>query len=189
MSRLRTLLPFLLLIIAAAYIVMHSMRRDADLASNAPTASEREPLYVADQATWTHYGVDGTPKVRAQADRIDYYDDRSITMTTVVLDRLGSAQGHWHLEAPSGSVPPDAQRMLLQPDVDIRGEAGRDLPTTIAARDVWVDWDKRTISSDQPVRGAAPNRTVSAKGWQTDFDATQIQMKGQVEVQYDAPRR
>src|SRR3546814_19022207 len=79
--------------------------------------------------------------------------------------------------------------MLLQPDVDIRGETSHDLPTTIAARDVWVDWDQRTISSDQPIRGNAPNRAVKAKGWQTDFDATQLQMQGQVEVQSDAARR
>lgn len=189
MSRLRTLWPFLLLILAAAYIVAHSMRRDADLADAAPATIEREPLYVAEHATWTRYAADGAPQVRAQADQIDYYDDRSITMTTVTLDRLGSTQGHWHLEAPRGSVPPAAQRMLLQPDVAIRGESSHDLPTTIAARDVWVDWGQRTISSDQPIRGNAPNRAIKAKGWQTDFDATQIQMKGQVEVQYDAPRR
>lgn len=189
MNRLRTLLPFLLLIVAAAYIVSHSMRRSAELTGSAPESGERVPTYVADHATWTRYGSDGTPQVRAQAERIDYYDDRSITMTTVVLDRLGGAQGHWHLEAPRGSVPPNAQRMLLQPDVAISGETASDLPTTIAARDVWVDWGQRTISSDQPVQGNAPNRAVSAKGWQTDFDATQIRMKGQVEVQYDAPRR
>ncbi|NGY05818.1 LPS export ABC transporter periplasmic protein LptC [Solimonas terrae] len=189
MSRLCAWLPFVLLIAAAAYIVSHSMRRNAELAGGTPAAGERVPTYVADQATWVRYGVDGTPQVRAQAERIDYYDDRSIAMTAVVVDRLGGTQGHWHLEAARGSVPPDAQRMLLQPDVAIRGETASDLPTTIAARDVWVDWQLRTISSDQPVQGSAPNRAVSAKGWQTDFDATHIQMKGNVEVQYDAPSR
>src|SRR3546814_2244043 len=103
MNRLRTLLPFLLLILAAAYIVAHSMRRDADLAGSAPATIEREPLYVADQANWTRYGADGTPKVRAQAAQINYNDDHSNTMTTVTLDRLRSAQGHWHLEALRGS--------------------------------------------------------------------------------------
>lgn len=189
MSKIRGWLPFVLLIIAAAYIVSHSMQRDKQLASTVPTTGGKEPSYIADDATWVRYGTDGNPMVRAQAKRIDYFEDRSAVLTTVVLDRLGGTQGHWHLEAPKGTVPPNAQRMLLQPDVAINGETSNQLPTTIAARDVWVDWDKRTISSDQPVRGNAPNRAVSAKGWQTDFDASGIQMKGNVEVQYDAPPR
>ncbi|NKF22907.1 LPS export ABC transporter periplasmic protein LptC [Solimonas marina] len=189
MSRIKSWLPFVLLIIAAAYIVSHSMRRSNEVTANAPEASGREPTYVADDATWIRYGTDGNPMIRAQAQRIDYYDDRSAVLTTVVVDRLGGPQGHWHLEAPKGTVPANQQRMLLQPDVNITGETSSQLPTTIAARDVWVDWDKRTISSDQPIRGNAPNRAVSAKGWQTDFDASSIQMKGNVEVQYDAPPR
>src|SRR3546814_16008081 len=110
------------------------------------------------------------------------------TDTLVPYTTLFRSQGHWHLEALRGSVPPNAQRMLLQPDVDIRGETSHDLPTTIAARDVWVDWDQRTISSDQTIRGNAPNRAVKAKGRQTAFDATHIQMKGHIEVQSAEPR-
>lgn len=189
MSRVRNWLPFLLLIAAAAYIVVHNMRRQAELGEAVETSAARVPTYVADQATWVRYGSDGSPLVRAVAERIDYYDDRSVVLTTVSVDRLGGEQGHWHLEAPRGTVPPNAERMLLQPEVAITGEPRSDLPTTIAARDVWVDWDKRTISSSSPVRGQAPNRAIAAQGWQTDFDGAQVQMRGQVEVQYDAPRR
>lgn len=189
MNRLRAWLPFIALIIAAAYIVSHSMKRDDQRSATAADSGERVPAYIANQAVWVRYGSDGNPLVRVHAERIDYYDDRSATLTTVVMDRLGGTKGHWHLEAPTGTVPAGEQRMLLQPEVAIRGEPRADLPTTIDGRDVWVDWDKRTISSDQPVRGNAPNRAIAASSWQTDFDAAQLQMKGNVEVHYDAPRR
>jgi LPS export ABC transporter protein LptC len=189
MNRIKAWLPFILLIIAAAYIVTRSMERDRTLASDQPQSAGREPTYIADDATWVRYGVDGTPLVRARAKRIEYFDDHSAVLSTVVLDRLGGEQGQWHLEAAKGTVPPNAQRMLLQPDVAITGETQNRLPTTINGHDVWVDWGRRTISSDEPVRGSAPNRALSAKGWQTDFDASHVQMKGNVEVQYDAPRR
>lgn len=187
--RLRAWLPFIALIAAAAVIVAQSMKRDAQLAAPAAASTERVPTYIADQATWIRYGADGQPQVRAQAERIDYYDDRSVTLSTVSLDRLGGPQGHWHVTAPQGTVPPNAQRMRLGPDVVLTGEPRASLPTTIKARDVWVDWQKKTIASDQPVQGAAPGRAVAARGWQTDFDASKLQMQGNVEVQYDAPSR
>ncbi|WP_028009029.1 LPS export ABC transporter periplasmic protein LptC [Solimonas flava] len=188
MKRLRAWLPFLALIIAAALIVTNSMKRDRQLATTTAAEPARVPQYVADGAVWTRYGADGTPMVRAQAQRIDYFEDRSMTLDTVTLDRLGGEQGSWHLEAPRGIVPANEQRMRLEPDVAVRGQA-RGLPTTIAAREVWVDWEKKTIRSDLPVQARAPGRVATASGWESDFDATRVQMKGNVEMHYDAPRR
>ena len=189
MSRLRAGLPFLLLIVAAAWIVNSSMHRDRKLAAPSSSGDDRIPLYVADRATWVRYGADGLPMLQAAAERIDYFEDHSMTLSTVNLDRLGGSQGHWHVEAPRGIVPPDSQRMRLEPDVTVRGDAKGGLPTTIAASEVWVDWDKKLISSDRPVRAQAPGRSASASGWQSDFAATRVQMKGNVEMHYDAPRR
>lgn len=188
MNRLRAWLPFIALLVAAALIVTNSMKRDRQLATTPAAEEARQPVYVADGAVWTRYGDDGQPMIRAQAQRIDYFEDRSMTLDTVTLDRLGGAQNSWHLEAPRGIVPPDEQRMRLEPDVSVRGQT-RGLPTTIAAREVWVDWHQKTIRSDQPVQARAPGRVATASGWESDFNATRVQMKGNVEMHYDAPRR
>ncbi|MFT4045526.1 MAG: LPS export ABC transporter periplasmic protein LptC [Solimonas sp.] len=190
MSRLRAWLPFLVLIAAAAWIVNNSMHRDRKLAATDTAGEERLPLYIAGNATWTRYGSDGQPQVRATAQRIDYFEDRSMALTTVALDRLGGPQGTWHATAPRGVVPANEQRMRLEPDVNVTGTIGKGkLPTKIAASEVWVDWGKKLISSDRPVRATAPGHSATAQGWQSNFDATQVQMMGNVEMQYDAPRR
>ncbi|MGH8445760.1 MAG: LPS export ABC transporter periplasmic protein LptC [Solimonas sp.] len=189
MNRLRAFLPFLVLIVAAAVIVTNAMKRDKQLAATPATGDDRIPVYIAHQATWTRYGADGLPMVSAEADRIDYFEDRSMSLITVSMDRLGGEQGPWHVKAPHGTVPANEQRMRLEPDVTVRGDAKGGLPTTIAASEVWVDWDKKTITSDKPVRAVAPGRTATASGWQSDFNGTRVQMKGNVEMQYDAPRR
>jgi LPS export ABC transporter protein LptC len=190
LSRLRAWLPFLILIAAAAWIVNSSMHRDRKLAVTETASDDRVPLYVAGQATWTRYGTDGTPLVRATAQNIDYYEDRSMALDTVTLDRLGGPQGAWHVTAPRGLVPANEQRMRLEPDVNVTGTVSKGkLPTTIAASEVWVDWDKKLISSERPVRATAPGRSATAQGWQSDFNATHVQMMGNVEMQYDAPHR
>ncbi|WP_043113960.1 LPS export ABC transporter periplasmic protein LptC [Solimonas soli] len=188
-TRLRAWLPFLILIAAAAWIVNSSMHRDRRLASNGASGDDRVPLYVAERAVWTRYGADGQPLVEATAQHIDYFEDRSMVLSTVALDRLGGAQGSWHVEAPRGIVPANENRMRLEPDVSVKGAIKGNLPTAIAASEVWVDWDQKLISSDRPVRAEAPGRSATAQGWQADFNATHVQMSGKVEMQYDAPHR
>jgi len=189
MNRLRAWLPFLILIAVAVWIVSGSLKRDRQLAANDEVSAEQIPLYTAEQALWLRYGADGQPLVEAAAQRIDYFEDRSMALETVSLDRLGGKQGSWHVTAPHGMVPPDENRIRLEPDVSVEGAIRGGQPTKIAASEVWVDWDKKMISSDRPVRATAPGRSATAQGWKSNFDATQVQMSGNVEMQYDAPRR
>ena len=187
MKRLRTLLPFALLLVAAAVIVNLSVRRDERGDARAGNESAAIPVYVAEQATWVRYGPDGHPQLRAEAASINYYTDRAMQLDTVMLDRLGGDQGAWHLRAARGDVPAGSTRMRLSPEVAVTGTAKDALPVQIAASEVWVDWQQREISSVQPVTLTAPNRRLRADRWQTDFNASRSQLSGHVEVFYDAP--
>lgn len=189
MKRWRSLLPFILMISVAAGIVWLSLRDGAQQTGDSTASEQREPRYTTEQATWTRYGSDGLPLMRAQAAHIDYFEDRSMEMQTVVLDRVGGEQGHWHLSAPTGMVPPGQERIRLGPDVQINGAARANLPTEIAAKEVWVDWNKREIVSDKPVRARAPGRVLLGDSWSSDFAATRAKLKGNVQVEYDAPQR
>lgn len=186
---LRAAWPFLLLLIAAATIVSFSLRRDENQPANGSSAGAATPVYVAERATWIRFGTDGLPQLQAEAQRIDYFADRSMQLDTVTLDRLGGDQGAWHLEAPRGEVPAGSSKMRLSPDVAVKGTSKTQLPVQIAASEVWVDWEKREISSEQPVSLQAPGRNLSADQWQTDFNGSRSQLRGHVEVEYDAPQK
>lgn len=189
MKAWRGALPFLLMVIAAAIIVWLSMRDRGEEAAAAPNAEARTPRYVTEAATWTRFDIAGQPQMRAQAARIDYYEDRSMEMQTVVLDRIGGEQGHWHLTAAQGRVPAGEERIRLTPQVLITGAPRADLPTEVSASEVWVDWNKRQITSERPVRARAPGRELQGNSWTSDFDATRAQVKGNVQVEYDVPNR
>lgn len=189
MKRLRTFWPFALLLIAAAAIVSLSLRRDENQGTTAGNQNAATPVYVAEQATWVRFGADGQPQLQAEAQRIDYFADRAMQLDAVILDRLGGDQGAWHLEAARGEVPAGSSRMRLSPEVAVKGTSKTQLPVQIAASEVWVDWEKREISSEQAVTLKAPGRNLRADRWQTDFNASRSQLRGHVEVEYDAPQK
>ena len=122
MKSWRSLLPFALLIIAATVITLTSLRQDAQrVTGNVPSAA-REAIYVAETASWVRHDVNGVPQLRAEAQRIDYYDNRAMTLQTVKLDDLGGPNGAWHLEAAQGEVPPGETKMQLKPEVAVTGK-------------------------------------------------------------------
>lgn len=189
MKRLGSLLSLLVLALAVAALLRISLQPDNTSSVGATASVEQAPLYIAHQATWIRYDQNDAPQLRAQAERIDYFEDRSMKLSQVALDRLGGKDGYWHASAPEGLVPAGESRMRLQPDVKVTGTAPKSLPTQIAASEVWVDWDRQQLYSDKPVRVSAPRRTATARSWRSNFAAQRVQLEGQVEMQYDAPPR
>ncbi len=166
--------------VAAAWMAMQGFRAPAG-ANEEPSNNSR---YELQNAEWTRYGDDGAVDLRARADRIDYYDNRSMLLTTVEMDRLGGEQGRWQLQAAEGQVPAGESRVRLQPDVRIDGTLSSGAPAQLETRNVWVDWTRKTITSAEPVKMTSPGRELRAIGMETDWAGEHIQFKKQVEVRY-----
>lgn len=189
MKRLAALLPLLMLAAAALALLHISLQPGGEPSPTQAEATAQIPIYIAHQATWVRFDQNDVPQLRAQAERIDYFEDRSMKLSEVKLDRLGSKNGYWHVSAPEGQVPAGESRMRLQPQVAANGEAPKALPVTIAASEVWVDWGRQRLYSDHPVDARAPGRAAKAQTWSSDFGGQQVQLSGQVEMQYDVPPR
>lgn len=166
--------------VAAAWMAMQGFRAPTGVAEELRNDSR----YELQNAEWTRYNDDGAVDLRARADSIDYYDDRSMLLTTVVMDRLGGEQGRWQLQAAEGQVPGGETRVRLQPEVRIDGTLASGAPAQLETRNVWVDWTHKTIASAEPVKMTSPGRELRAIGMETDWAGQHIQFKKQVEVRY-----
>lgn len=149
-------------------------------------AVAEHPRYAVQGAIWIRYGDSGAAEFRAQAATIDYYDDRSMQLSTVTLDRLGS-EGPWTLQAAQGEVPPAETRMRLMPEVDIDGTLKSGAAAQIMASNVWVDWTEKTLASADPVHMSSPDRELQAIGFESDWAGEHLRFLKQVQVHYAPP--
>lgn len=147
--------------------------------------TQEHPQYEMENALWLRYGDDGQIEMRARADRIEYFDDRSMELSRVQIDRL-SDEGPWVLVAARGQVPAQSQRMQLLPDVNVEGRRGGQ-PIHIHAPQVWLDWSRKTISSAKQVNMTSPGRTLSALGFEADWSGERLRFHKNVEMNYVAP--
>lgn len=150
-----------------------------------PELSVERPRYEMAGAEWTRYGEDGLVELRARAARIDYFDDRSMTLNQIRLDRL-DGEGPWRLDAERGVVPPQQERMQLLPEARVEGQRGGE-PVRITAPQVWIDWAQKTIGSTQPVRMASPGRTLDAIGFEADWRGQHLRFLKNIEMHYARP--
>jgi len=144
------------------------------------------PRYHLEGARWRRYDASGALVFEATAGGIDYFDDESMTLTAIDLVTRG-ARGSWRLEAPHGSVPAGEKRVLLGPDVDVHGEPQRRPDIDIDTPTLWVNWEARTLSTDDPVTATTPGRQLKAGGMRADWAAERVEFLGQVEASYAAP--
>lgn len=154
----------------------------------ADTATEQalqQPRYEMENAQWLRYGEDGALELRAQAERIEYFDDRSMQLDRVQIDRLGN-QGPWTLTAARGEVPAGTEHMQLLPVAQVRGQRSGQ-PVQITAPQVWVDWSKKIIHSSQPINMTSPGRTLDAIGFEADWQGERLRFLRNVEMRYVTP--
>ncbi len=147
----------------------------------------KRPRYTVGGAEWTRYGEDGNADFRARALRIDYFDDHSLALGDVTLDRLEGDAGPWTLRAAQGEVPPGANRMRLTPDVDINGKLRSGARADIQTRNVWVDWRAKTLTSAEPILMQSPGRELRAIGFESDWSGEHVRFMKQVQVHYAPP--
>lgn len=180
----------LVLLLPALLIVMVSGALWLTFKGFSPTeiaaeSTAQQPRYEMENAQWLRYGEDGELELRAQAERIEYFDDRSMQLDSVQIDRLGS-QGPWTLTAERGEVPPRTERMQLLPRAQVQGQRSGQ-PVTITAPQVWVDWSKKTIHSSQRINMSSPGRTLDAIGFEADWQGERLRFLRNVEMRYVTP--
>jgi LPS export ABC transporter protein LptC len=169
--------------VAAAWMTLQGFRAPGAVAEEI----HNDARYELQNAEWTRYSDDGQVDLRAHAERIDYYDDRSMRLTAVALDRLGGENGRWQLQAAEGQVPAGETRIRLQPEVLINGTLASGAPAQMQTRNVWVDWTRKTIVSSEAVTMSSPGRELRAIGLEADWAGEHLQFKKQVEVRYAPP--
>ncbi len=169
--------------VLAVMLTLQGFRPDGEVTEDAV----KRPRYTVGGAEWTRYGEGGNADFRARALRIDYFDDRSLALSDVTLDRLDGDAGPWTLRAAQGEVPPGASRMRLMPDVDIDGKLKSGAQAAIQTRNVWVDWRAKTLESAEPILMQSPGRQLRAIGFESDWSGEHVRFLKQVQVRYAPP--
>jgi len=166
--------------VLALMLTLQGFTPDGEIADD----TAQHPRYTVGGAEWTRYGDDGSADFRARADSIDYFDDHSLALSDVTLDRLDGDAGPWTLRAAQGQVPAGENRMRLMPDVEVNGKLKSGARADIQARNVWVDWREKTLMSTEPILMKSPGRELRAIGFESDWAGDQLRFMKQVRVQY-----
>lgn len=175
------LLPTLaVLALLAGWLALKGFQGPGEAADE---AAELRPRYHLEEARWRRYDETGAPVFALAASNIDYFDDASMQLASIRFD-THAEDGSWQLEADRGTVPAGQTRLRLEPLVDVRGtrEQGRiNILTTM----LWVDWEQRTLSTDQPVeaRTAAGSR-LQAVGMRGDWTGRRVEFLDAVQVRH-----
>lgn len=204
MSRLSPstfLVPALLLLLGAVLWLGQRSEPALQPAAGLEPSAER-PRYQLDGTQWLRHTEEGQPLFEVRARRVDYFDDGAMQLMTVEVDHLAASEnttGHWTLNAPRGSVATGEHRLQLYPQVEIHGQvqstgdarspAASTAPLLIQTPALWVDWQARTLDSDQPVTAQAPGRRLQAVGLQADWTGRRVSFLDDVQVTHAAPAR
>ncbi len=171
----------LALIVALGFWLSHRPSVSTEIAKTEEPAT---PRYALTGATWIKLDGKGQPQFRAQAAQIDFYDDDSARLQTLNVDALGGLDSAWRLNAPSGYLPPQQERLRLDGPITGEGRVGDNEWAQLDAEQLWVDQDRRELSSDRPVSLTSPRKQAKARGLRADFGGKRIELRGNVEARY-----
>lgn len=173
-----------LLVIAA---VLFTLKGFEPVPGTATEPALPEPRYELGRAEWVRLDQQGQPQMRATAESIEYFDDRSAQLNQLVLDRLGGRDGPWHITAPRGVVPPNQTRMKLSEPVTITGRLREGDTVKIETDRLWVDWQQRELYTEDAVVLHGSSRQARANGLRADWSGRRVELLRDVQVDYDAP--
>lgn len=145
-----------------------------------------KPRYTAKQAEWTHLNKEGVAEFHLTADSVDYYDDRSATLRTVVMDRFRAGQSPWRLTAPQGTIPARENRVLLQSPVTATGTLQSGDVVTIVTPRLWADSAKNALYTDAPVELTSLNWRATSTGLRADLAGEKLALLNNSKVIYVA---
>ena len=160
----------------------------------APPTHRRSPVaatmqdtarYTLEDVTLVRFNAMGEPFYRATADKLRQFPDAAVRLDDFNVTGLGGKESGWTLAAERGDMPPGSHRVTLTPGVVVHGTLEGTGPVTLITETVLLDFDKRTITSRQPVRLSAANHSAEASGgFSTGFDGRALDLDGPVTLFY-----
>lgn len=170
-----------LLALVAGWLVFEGFREPAP---EETVAEADRPRYHVEGSHWRRYDDTGAAIFEATVASIDYFDDESMELSGIAFATRGE-RGSWELLAPRGSVAAGETRLLLRPQVDVRGEPVHQSRTDIQTSTLWVDWAARTLATDDPVVASAPGRRLEAVGMRADWAGERVEFLDDVKVRHE----
>lgn len=177
----------LFLVVAAVLAVLATLamlRGFQTEPAGSQAVAAQPPRYELQGVEWTRYDEQGRPLIQATATTARYYDDKSAQFDTLKVQRLGQQGGPWNLEAPGATMPAGEQRIQLGNPVVMTGHMRNGEAVRLDTPTLWLDLQRKDISTDQRVVLSGPNRRARARGMQADWNGTQVKLLNDVEVDY-----
>jgi LPS export ABC transporter protein LptC len=171
------------LAVIAAWLTIAGFREPA---SEAADLTAERPRYHIEGARWQRYDERGTPLFELTARDVDYFDDASMEMTDIDLKTLGAS--HWTLSAARGSVAAGQEILKLHPQVDLQGQSREQRPLAMQTPSLFVNWNARTLDTDDSVIARSLGQTLDAVGMHADWAAEKVSFKSQVRVRHEPAR-
>ncbi len=182
----RGILPLLLLVLAA----LSAWLKWQSSPSPVPTAAgESGPDYYLKNFTITATGADGAPRHLIEADYMEYLSGQETLQ--FIAPRLlfqEREESSWSVTARRASVSDRGKRILMQGDVTIRRRgtaANGNLEMETA--DLLVLPDRKSASSDAPVRMSMDGSTLKATGLRLDMARERVELMHRIRGRFHAP--
>lgn len=138
--------------------------------------------YSASGAEILQTGIDGAPRYRMQATRVEQRPTtREVRLESVQMQVRDSRDGQWHLTARGGLMAEDASRVELAGDVHVSGVRGPgEAPMEIRSETLAYDADAQRVSSRDDVTIELEGRQLAAHGMSADLKARNVQLESRV---------
>lgn len=160
---------------------------EEDLTSAVEPAAD-PPRYTVRNANWLRTDENGAPVYRVTANQILIFRDDSMRIDTPRIDGLGDRRA-WAMRAPTGEVIAGGRELLLHGGVDIDGSWEDGRPLRGLTDRLLVDSVSRTLRTDVGIEIDGDGRRIRGDGMVADWDGEQVELTGDVRMQFDARSR
>jgi LPS export ABC transporter protein LptC len=175
----------LLLVFAAAlglWLWQASPRQETSDTTAAATRPDAEPGYVAITADLLDTGVDGQPRFRLHAARIEQATPTAdITLDSPEFRHQGKSA--WTLSAHSGVMPPDIQQLQLVGNVLAVGALGA-APISIRTETLGVDLQQQKLDTLADVSIQWGRNRLSATGMHADMKSDSLRLESHIHGEF-----
>lgn len=175
----------LLLTAAAALLTLRNFQR-AGLPQN-EDAQQTPPRYTLNQVEWTRLDQNGQPEYIAQAQSIEYFDDRSAHLIQPDVIAFGGKGSPWRMTAPEGRTPANSRNILLSGNVLVAGRWSNGRELNLTTPHLWLEPGEKRLRTDAEVMLEGAGRKLRATGLIADSMGEHVQLLGKVRGEY-APR-
>lgn len=177
------------LAIATVAGLLYALNRIDDVAVVADSTDDRLPRYTLSGAVLVRYDASGQPAMRATATSLEYFDDESAVASSLKLDVLSGTRTPWHIEAPTGRLPPGSKVLALSGNVQADGQwPDNGEAVTLRTPTLKVDPDLHLLSSDALVTAESRSRQGSGTGLAANWLKQDLHLLNNVKMRYEVTR-